>query len=172
MKDKYLLLGYVTDAFSLDGTLKVLSKTDFADVRYQEGKEVYLYNSRNNQRNCFVVKGYRSNGQFDFVKLEGINTKEDALSYKGYEVQAIKDYQHMDKDTYYFVDLVGCKVLDDKGAVLGEVSLVEEFPAQLTLRVKRDNNQPDFLVPFVKAFIKNVDIKNKQITINVIGGLL
>ena len=172
MKDEYLLLGYITDAFSLDGTLKVLSKTDFADIRYQEGKEVYLYNSRNNQRNSFVVKGYRSSGQFDFVKLEGINTKEDALAYKGYEIQAIKDYQHMDKDTYYFVDLVGCKVLDDKGAVLGEVSLVEEFPAQLTLRVKRDNNQPDFLVPFVKAFIKNVDIKNKQITINVIGGLL
>ena len=172
MNNEYLLLGYVTDAFSLDGTLKVLSKTDFADVRYQEGKEVYLYNARNNQRNSFVVKGYRSSGQFDFVKLEGIDTKEDALAYKGYEIQAIKDYQHMDKDTFYFVDLVGCKVLDDKGTVLGEVSQVEEFPAQLTLRVKRDKNQPDFLVPFVKAFIKNVDIENKQIIINVIGGLL
>ena len=172
MKDEYLLLGYITDAFSLDGTLKVLSKTDFADIRYQEGKEVYLYNARNNQRNCFVVQGYRSNRQFDFVKLEGINTKEDALSYKGYEIHALKDYQHMDKDTYYFSDLVGCEVLDDKGTVLGKVSLVEEFPAQLTLRVKRGKDQPDFLVPFVKAFIKNVDIEKKQIIINVIGGLL
>ena len=172
MKDEYLLLGYITDAFSLGGTLKVLSKTDFADIRYQEGKEVYLYNARNNQRNCFVVQGYRSNGQFDFVKLEGINTKEDALSYKGYEIHALKDYQHMDKDTYYFSDLVGCEVLDDKGTVLGKVSLVEEFPAQLTLRVKRGKDQPDFLVPFVKAFIKNVDIEKKQIIINVIGGLL
>ena len=78
----------------------------------------------------------------------------------------------MAKDTYYFDDLVGCKVLDDMQTILGEVSLVEEFPAQLTLRVKRENNQPDFFVPFVKAFIKEVDITKKIIVINVIGGLL
>ena len=41
MKDEYLLLGYITDAFSLDGTFKVLSKTDFAETRYQKGKEVF-----------------------------------------------------------------------------------------------------------------------------------
>ena len=171
MKDEYLLLGYITDAFSLDGTLKVLSKTDFADIRYQEGKEVCLFNARNNQRNFFVVKSYRSSGQFDFVKLEGIDTKEDALSYKGYEIQALKDYDFMPKDTYYFSDIVGCEIVDDNDQVLGVVSRVEEYPAQLTLRVKR-KGQDDFLVPFVKAFIKNVDIINKKIVINVIGGLL
>ena len=168
----YLLLGYVTDAFSLDGTLKVLSKTDFAKTRYQKGNEVFLYSSKTKERIPLTVVKFRSNGQFDFVKVEEINTPEDALKYKGYELHAIKDYENMPKDTYYYDDLVGCKVMDDNNNVLGEVSLVEEFPAQLTLRVKRDNNQPDFLVPFVKAFIKNVDIENKQIIINVIGGLL
>ena len=171
MHDEYLLLGYVTDAFSLDGTLKVLSKTDFASIRYQKGKEIYLFNSRNNQRNCFVVESYRSSGQFDFVKVEGINTKEDALSYKGYEIQALKDYDSMPKDSYYFSDLVGCEVVDENDQHLGQVTRVEEFPAQLTLRVKR-KGQEDFFVPFVKAFIKKVDIINKKIVINVIGGLL
>ena len=169
---EYLLLGYIIDSFSLDGTIKVLSKTDFAKLRYQKGNTIFFYSSKTNERIPMTVSKYRSNGQFDFVKLEGINTKEDALSYKGYEIQALKDYEHMDKDTYYFSDLVGCEVLDDNGTVLGKVSLVEEFPAQLTLRVKRKGNEPDFLVPFVKAFIKNVDIEKKQIIINVIGGLL
>ena len=172
MSEEYLLLGYIVDAFSLDGTFKVLSKTDFAEKRYQKGKEVFLYQANTKQIMTVVVESYRKGGQFDFVKVQGVNSKEEALEFKGYEIHALKDYQILDKDTYYYTDLVGCKVLDDKGAVLGKVSLVEEFPAQLTLRVKRDNNQPDFLVPFVKAFIKNVDIKNKQITINVIGGLL
>lgn len=171
MKDEYLLVGYITDAFSLDGTLKVLSKTDFADVRYQEGNQLFLYSSKNDDRLTVTVEHYRSNGQFDFVKVKEINTKEDALTFKGYEIQALKSYDFMDKDTYYFSDLVGCKVVDDKNQELGIVSLVEEFPAQLTLRVKR-KGQEDFLVPFVKAFIKKVDIANKKITINVIGGLL
>ena len=171
MKDEYLLLGYITDAFSLDGTFKVLSKTDFADTRYQEGNEVYLCSPNTKERQIVTVEAYRSSGMFDFVKVKGVNSKEEALAYKGYEIRAEKDYNSLEKDEYYFVDLVGCKVLDDKGQELGEVSQVEEFPAQLTLRVKREG-QPDFLVPFVKAFIKNVDIVNKKIVINVIGGLL
>jgi 16S rRNA processing protein RimM len=167
----YLLLGYVIDSFSLDGTFKVLSKTDFAKKRYQKGNTVFLYSAKTNERKALTVAKYRSNGQFDFVKFEEINNPEEAASYKGYELQVEKDYKNMEKDTYYFDDLVGCKVVDDNDQELGVVSLVEEFPAQLTLRVKRKDKE-DFLVPFVKAFIKSVDIINKKIVINVIGGLL
>ena len=171
MAEQYLLLGYILDAFSLDGTLKVLSKTDFADQRYQKGNEVFLYNPKTKERTTVTVSSYRASGMFDFVKVEEIDNVDDALKYKGYEIHAVKDYKNMAKDTYYFVDLVGCKVLDDKGVILGEVSQIEEYPAQLTLRVKR-SNQPDFMVPFVKAFIKSVDIEKKEIVINVIGGML
>ena len=167
----YLLLGYIIDAFSLDGTVKVLSKTDFAKQRYQKGNVVFFYNPKTKERTPMTVSGYRSSGQFDFVKVEEIKTPEEAHEFKGYEIQAEKDYKNIDKDSYYYDDLVGCQIVDDKDQVLGIVSLVEEFPAQLTLRVKR-KGQPDFLVPFVKAFINNVDIDNKKIVINVIGGLL
>ena len=171
MQNEYLLLGYITDAFSLDGTFKVLSKTDFANQRYKEGNEIYLYQPNTKQRMTVTVESFRSNGQFDFVKVQGINSKEEALEFKGYEIHALKDYKNMDKDTYYFVDLVGCKVLDEKGQELGVVRQVEEFPAQLTLRVKR-NGKEDFFVPFIKAFIRRVDINKKEIEINVIGGML
>ena len=167
----YLLLGYIVDSFSLDGTIKVLSKTDFAKLRYQKGNIIFFYNTKTKERLPMTVDSYRSNGQFDFVKVEEIHTPEEAQAYKGYEIQVEKDYKNMEKDTYYFVDLVGCKVVDENDQVLGQVSQVEEFPAQLTLRVKREG-QPDFLVPFVKAFIRSVDIINKKIVINVIGGLL
>ena len=168
---EYLLLGYIIDSFSLDGTVKILSKTDFADLRYQKGNTVFFYNAKTKERLPMTVVSYRSNGQFDFVKAKEINSPEEAQTYKGFEVQVEKDYKNMEKDTYYFVDIVGCEVLDEGGQVLGIVSQVEEFPAQLTLRVKR-KGQPDFLVPFVKAFIRSVDINSKKIIINVIGGLL
>ena len=171
MKDEYLLLGYITDAFSLDGTFKVLSKTDFASKRYQEGKEISLYQPNTKQRMTVTVEHYRSSSQFDFVKVQGVNSKEEALEFKGYEIHALKDYDIVDKDTYYYIDLVGCKVLDEKGQEVGVVKEVEEFPAQLTLRVERAGKE-DFFVPFVKAFIRRVDINKKEIEINVIGGLL
>ena len=171
MQDEYLLLGYITDAFSLDGTFKVLSKTNFAEKRYQEGNEVFLYQPNTKQRMTVIVESYRGSGQFDFVKVQGINSKEEALEFKGYEIQALKDYKNMDKDTYYFSDLVGCNVIDENGTIYGVVKQVEEFPAQLTLRVKRKGKE-DFLVPFVKAFIRRVDINKKEIEINIIEGML
>ena len=171
MENEYLLLGYITDAFSLDGTFKVLSKTDFASKRYQKGNEVFLYQPNTKQRMTVTVESFRKSGQFDFVKVQGVNSKEEALEFKGYEIHALKDYDVVSKDTYYFVDLVGCKVIDEKGHKLGLVSQVEEFPAQLTLRVKR-NGKEDFFVPFVKAFIRRVDINKKEIEINIIEGML
>ena len=161
MQNEYLLLGYITDAFSLDGTFKVLSKTDFANQRYKEGNEIYLYQPNTKQRMTVTVESFRSNGQFDFVKVQGINSKEEALEFKGYEIHALKDYKNMDKDTYYFVDLVGCKVVDEKGQELGVVRQVEEFPAQLTLRVKR-NGKEDFFVPLLKLLLEELILTKRK----------
>ena len=171
MQNEYLLLGYITDAFSLDGTFKVLSKTDFASKRYKKGNEIFLYNPKTKERLTVIVESFRNNGQFDFVKVNNVNSKEEALEFKGYEIQALKDYGVVGKDDFYYVDLVGCKVIDQNGKEQGTVSQVEEFPAQLTLRVKR-NGKEDFFVPFVKAFIRRVDINKKEIEINIIEGML
>ena len=77
----------------------------------------------------------------------------------------------MEKGQYFYSELRGCEVYDQNNKLLGKVKEVEEFPAQLTLRVARDK-KPDFFVPFIKQFIKAVDIKNKAILIEKIEGLL
>ena len=68
-------------------------------------------------------------------------------------------------------DLIGKEVLDHTALVIGKVKDVEEYASYQTLRVKREDAK-DFFVPFVKAFIKKVDIKNQKIIIHVIEGLL
>ena len=39
---EYLSLGIIIGTFSLDGSVKVLSSTDFANERYKEGNTLYL----------------------------------------------------------------------------------------------------------------------------------
>lgn len=169
--EEYLLLGYVTDSFGLDGTLKILSKTDFAEFRYQEGNIVYLFNPRDNSRLEAEVISFRQNKPFDFVKLNIINTKEEAMSYKGYEVQVIKDEEELEEGYFFHSDLEKCFVFDEEGNEIGKVNKVEEFPAQVTLRIKAKNGK-EILVPFIEVFIKNVDIKAKKITVHLIEGML
>ncbi len=167
---EYLSLGTIIDAFSLDGTLKVISTTTNGDKRYKKGNVVFVM-TKDGQKQEHTVLAYRKSGQIDFVTLKEVTTKEDALALKGGEIQVIKSQDDLEEGFYYYSDLRGCKIVDESKVELGIVKEVEEFPAQITLRVKR-NGKPDFFVPFIKTFIKNVDIENKVIAINVIEGML
>ena len=167
----YLKIGKVMDSFGLDGTLKVYSTTDSPKKRYQKGNKVYLYNESNDDHIEFVVERFTMSGPIAHVKLTGIDSPEKAKEFKGFEIHIIKDRSDLQVGYYFYEDLVGCLIIDQSSNELGTVSKVEEFPAQITLRVKR-NNGKDFFVPFVKQFIKNVDIDNKKIYIEVIEGML
>ncbi len=168
---EYLSLGKIIDSFGIDGTVKIYSTTSFGAKRYKAGSKVYFYNPQDKSLTEHEVAKYRHSGLFDFVKFTDLNTPEEAKLLKGVEIQVIKDNKDLNKGTYYYSDLRGCKVFDESGKELGTVKEVEEYPAQVTLRVSRKGNK-DFFVPFVKQFIKSVNISDKSIVICVIEGLL
>ena len=168
---EYLSLGKVIDTFSLNGTLKLISTTDNGKLRYKKGNKVFLVNPENEERKEVTVVSYRSNGQFDFVKVEEINIPEEALEYKGFEIQVVKDRNDLKEGYYFYSDLRGCTLINQEDKEFGKVIEVEEFPAQITLRAKA-NNGKQFFVPFIKDFIISVDIDNKVIKVNVVEGML
>ena len=168
---EYLSLGTIIDTFSFKGAVRVISTTDNAKKRYKKGNKVLLFNPTNNERKEITVFSYHSNGKFDIVQFDEIQNEEDALSLKGFEIQIIKDEKDLKEGYYFYSDLRGCTIIDKDGKSYGVVKEVEEFPAQITLRVKRENNK-DFFVPFIKDFIVKVDIQNKQITVNIVEGML
>ena len=168
---EYVSLGVIKDSFGLDGTMKIFSTTSNQKQRYKTGSRVFLYNPQTNERTELNVIKFRQNGPFDFLKVNELNTPEEIKLIKGYEIHAIKDEISLEKGMYFYSDLKGCEVVDINNNILGTVKEVEEYPAQLTLRVGRKGNK-DFFVPFVKQFIKSVDIKNKRILIEIIEGLL
>lgn len=168
---EYVSLGVIKDSFGLDGTMKIYSTTSNQAQRYKAGSKVFLYNPQTNEIKELNVIKYRQNGPFDFVKVEELNSLEEIKELKGQEIHAIKDDISLEKGMYFYSDLKGCEVVDKDNNILGTVKEVEEYPAQLTLRVGR-KGKSDFFVPFVKQFIKSVDIKNKRILIEIIEGLL
>ena len=166
---EYLSLGVIIGSHSLDGSVKILSSTDFAEDRYQVGNKIYL--RKDNDIIEVTVKDYRYSGGNDIVSFNEINTVEEALAKKGYEVLINKEDALLPKNYYHFYELEACEVYDSDDHFLGKVKKVEEYPAQITLRVSSKEGK-QFQVPFVEAFIKKVDIKNHKIVINLIEGML
>ena len=168
---EYLQLGTIIDSFGLEGGLKVYSTTNNQEARYQEGNEVFLYDKNFNTHSKYLVKKFRRNGKLDIVFLEGITNKDDADKLKGYEIHVIKDRNELEEGYFFYADLRGCEIYDEENNLLGKVKEVEEFPAQITLRVKSLKGK-DFFVPFIEAFIKNVDVESKKIIIHFMEGML
>lgn len=168
---EFLTIGRIVKVFGLKGEVKILSTSDFRSLRYKRGKTLFLYNETTEERIPVHVKSYHASGTLDFVAFTEYPDATAVTPLIGRLVQVEKDAKPLAKNSYYHSDLEGCTVVDDKGTALGKVSKVEEFSAQKSLRVSREGGK-DFLVPFVKAFIQNVDIEKKQIVITVWEGLL
>ncbi|HZO92434.1 MAG TPA: ribosome maturation factor RimM [Candidatus Baltobacteraceae bacterium] len=71
-------------------------------------------------------------------------------------------------DEFFDDDLIGCALVDARGAVLGEVRAVEHYPAQDVLLV----GAARAMVPLVREFVRAVDVRAKRIAVELPPGLL
>ena len=165
---EYLTLGKIIDTFALDGSVKIFSTTSNQGIRYKKGNEVLI--SINEELKTFTIASYKKSGNFDVVRFNEITSIDEATSLKGKEILVIKNQNDLKEGYYFYSDLRGCAIISE-GKKIGEVTEVEEFPAQITLRCKATNGR-SFFVPFVKQFIKEIRIESKEIEINYMEGML
>lgn len=164
---EFLQTGKIIKTVGLKGELKLISTTFFAEERYKKGNKVYIF--VNDKYKQFTVKNYRTYGGFDFLILSNIDSIELANNYIGLEIFINKNESTLKEGLYYYDDLKGCDVFFNENYV-GTVEKIEEFPAQDTLLVKKENGKK-LLIPFVDAFIKKVEITKKRIEVTLIDGM-
>lgn len=115
----------------------------------------------------------RINKNFAIVKFDGINSINDLLPYKGMllfvEEETIRE--NLDDDEFLIDELVGLDVVDESGKKLGFVIGVSNNGASDLLSVKTNSKRVS-LVPFVKAIVTGVNLKDKKVVINNLEGLL
>jgi len=160
-----LKLGTITKTVGLKGEVKVYSTTSLASRRYKKGNKVYVGET------LLTIKSYRKlNSDFDVVSFEELPTIESVEPLLKKDILAEKDDSILKKNEFYYVDLENSDIYANNKNI-GKVVSVEEFPSQITLKCKT-NDDKEFYVPFIPQFIFNVDIENKKIDINLIEGML
>jgi 16S rRNA processing protein RimM len=95
--------------------------------------------------------------------LSGIDTIEagEALVKAVVSVR-YEDLPSLPEDEFYWIDAVGCLVVDESGAPLGEVVGVEPGAAYDWLVVRRPGVEDGYL-PVVEAFIRKVDMAARRV---------
>ena len=100
------------------------------------------------------------------LTFKGIDNINSVLYLKGSFVYINKDDLKLDKNEFLAVDLIAFNVIINDINV-GVIKDVFETPANEVLTL--DNG---VMIPYVKAFIKKIDIKNKKVFINDVKGLI
>lgn len=120
----------------------------------------------------FTVKSIKFNNKFAIIKFTGIDSVNEIIEYKNclIFVDETTVRENLDEDEFLIDELVGMKVLCE-GKQVGIVIGVSNNGVNDLLSVK-SNTQKVSLVPFVKAIVLDVNIKNKEIVVDNIQGLI
>lgn len=167
---EYLTVGTIIKTVGLKGEVKIYPSTHFRDSRFSKGSHVFLRNQNGEILEELTITKHRHVDQFDFVVFENYDSIEKVEQFIKLDLVVEKDNTFLNKNEYFFCDLEKLDVYFDNGTYIGKVKKVEEFTSYATLRV--EHKPKDVLIPFVKAFIKSVDLEEKKIVINFIEGLL
>lgn len=79
--------------------------------------------------------------------------------------------QQLDDDEYYFHQIIGCEVETTAGKHVGKIKEILLTAANDVLVIESASTGKEILVPFVKAFVKKVDLQAGQITVAWMEGL-
>lgn len=167
--EEYLEIGQIVNTSGLKGFLKVIPLTD--DItRFEDLKTVYIQEKKDLVE--FKIKEVKYSKNMVLLKLEGIDDIGEAEKFKNFYIKINrKDAVELEEDSYFIVDIIGCKVFTDENEFLGKVIDVFQTGSNDVYTVK-NNEDKEILLPAIEDVIKDIDIANKKIVVKLMDGLI
>lgn len=159
----YVLIGKMVNTHGLKGEIRILSDFKYKKEVFKKGMNLYFGFSKEKK----IIETYRVHKNYDMVTLKGHTSIDDVIKYKGDLVYI--DRKDLKEEIILDEDLIGFSVYKEK-SLIGKVESILKNKANNILVVT--NNENRYLIPNISEFVKNVNIEKKEITINVIKGLL
>jgi 16S rRNA processing protein RimM len=107
----------------------------------------------------------REQGGMVVAGAQEVPDREAAEALKGAHVFVPRSsFPTAGDDEYYWVDLIGCTVVNREGQVLGSVADLLDTGVHSVLCVRRDG--PERLIPFVAAYVDEVDLAARRIVVD------
>lgn len=165
---EYLSIGQIINIHGFRGEVKVYPLTDSMS-RFKRLKEVYI--EENGEPVKYMVEGVKFLSNTVIMKLAGIDTEEAAEKLRNYYIKVDrKSAVKLPKDSYFICDLIDLEVYDGKGACLGRISDVLQTGSNDVYVVKAQDR--DILVPALKEVVREIDLKNGKIVVELPEGLI
>lgn len=162
-----VIIGEVLKPHGVNGEFKVYPLTDNVQ-RFKKLKKVFLADGK--VETLYEVQGVRVDGKGSvFLNLEGIDSPEQAIKYRGYQVRVNRSDVPPLKDRWYYFELEGMQVYDN-GLLLGTLTRVQETGANDVYIVQ--GLKGEICVPALKSVVQKVDVPGRRMDVTLPPGLL
>jgi len=165
----YVYIGKIVSVRGLKGEVKVLSDTDFKEIRYEKSRPVFLY--KDSTYHPFYVKKFQTVKGLDYVTFkdyEDINLIEPYVGTLMYSEDTVINPEG--ENEFHIDTLLGLDIFQE-GKKVGILENVRNYPQGDYLVVKKLDGKTA-LIPFQDRFIKEMRLEQKEIEIESIEGLL
>lgn len=166
---EYYTVGYIANTHGLKGDLKIKVQSDFIEERFAKDAVLYLELEENQYQELVVAQARLQKGMV-VVRFKGYDDINQVEIWKGKRL--VIDQEHrspLSEDEIYYQDLLKMQVQDENGKQLGEVCEILETGAHAIIRVK---GEKEILIPYVKAFIKEVRLDERVLIVHILDGML
>ena len=163
----FVVVGEVLKARGVKGELLVRPMTSSME-RFLSLRSVWL--GTEGRRN-FLIEHSGPSGDVALVKLEGVDTREEATKLNGKVLTVPRsEVPPHPEGGHYMFELVGMKVRRTDGVEVGEVVDLMETGSNLVYVVKSTDGE-ETLVPATKDVVEELDFENRVIRVRPIAGL-
>lgn len=171
MEKKWYNVGKVVNTHGIKGEVRVLSITDFPEIRYQPNSTLYLFLPNESEPIELIVRSHRTHKQFHLLSFEGYDSIESVEKMKGGMLKICEDQlMELDEGEYYFDEIIGCRVVIVDGE---EIGVIKEIltPGANDVWVVKGKDGKDLLIPYIDPIVKKVDVEEKTVIIEPMEGL-
>ena len=160
--EQQINVGKISGVFGIKGWVKVFSFTNFKEniLNYSP----WLLKKGSETRTIKVLDG-QLQGKTVVAQLDGVNDRDQAASYMGWDVFITPEQlPNAAENEYYWSDLIGLQVETSLGIHLGVVESLMETGANDVVIVKGDRERA---IPFLQGqVIINIDLDTRKMIVD------
>ena len=158
MRLEFIEAGEIVNVHGLRGEVKVLCWLDDPEMLCEVDRCRI-------QGRAYTMEQVRVQKTCNLVKLEGIDTVEEAQKLRGKTVELFRE--DIDEEVIFAAELIGMEVFAD-GEMIGKIKEVLSYPGNSVYVVR---GQYEYMIPAVSQFILDTDMDNNTMQVKLLEGM-
>ena len=166
----YFNVGKIVNTQGLQGEMRVLSVTDFAEERFKKGNTLALFDKKDRFVMDVEIASHRKVKNFDIIKFKGMYHINDIEKFRDFSLKvAEENLSDLEDGEFYYHEIIGLEVYEND-VLLGTIKEILQPGANDVWVVKRKGKR-DLLLPYIPPVVLGINIEQGRVDVEIPEGL-